>query len=227
MAGPDGYLGGMRRTLAGLVLALAACNGDSDTAPTTTTIAIQADTCLVRVHGRSESGAPAAMRDGYAELSPGGNGASGEGRQWVYFPEAKYTEARDIVTAAVDEAGCARVVLNGFSNGAAFVASMYCNGETFAGRLTGVVVDDPVPDEGSLDCAPADGVNAALYWTGALTQAEPGTDCDGIGWICEGGRVVGIDAYAASLGVAIQPSSNATHTWYRDAPELVAWLAPA
>ena len=188
-------------------------------------VVVQSERCLVRIHGKTESGAPSVLVGTYAELAPSGNEASGDGRQWTYFPEAKYEEARDIVTAAIDDAGCERVVLNGFSNGAAFVGSMYCNGETFSGRLVGVVIDDPVPDEGTLDCQPGAGADAALYWTGALTQAEPDTDCDDIGWTCEGGRVVGIDAYADSLDVEVQPSPHDTHTWHRNAPELEAWLA--
>jgi len=203
---------------------LAGCSDDESAEPAPTVAAVTAERCLVRLHGKSDTGAPAIVHEGYAELAPTGNDDAGGGNQWLYFPDDEYAAARDIVAEAISAAECERVVLNGFSNGAAFTASMYCNGETFGGRLTGVVIDDPVPDESALDCRPGAGVEAALYWTGALTEAVPGTDCGDIGWTCEGGTVVGVDAYADSLGIAIQPSPYTTHTWHRDAPELAAWL---
>jgi len=181
--------------------------------------------CLVRLHGKSGTGADPVERDGYVELSPTGNAEGWGARQWLYFPADRYNEARDVVTAAVDSAGCAAIVVDGFSNGAAFAGELYCHGETFAGRLLGVVVDDPVPDHGSAACAPAPGVRVALYWTGGLDdQAKPGASCEPIDWTCDGGSMVGIDAYAAALGATIQKSPNTTHEWYRDAPETVAWL---
>ena len=73
-------------------------------------------------------------------------------------------------------------------------------------------------------CACASGVDVALYWTGALTIATAGTDCESISYTCEGERLIGIDAYADELGTVAQPSPHDEHVWYRDAPELTAWL---
>lgn len=201
----------------------ASCASEPAPEPAAETV-VRADRCLVRVHGRSESGAASVLRDGYAEISPTGNDEAFGGYQWLYFPEDRYQQARHIIAEAIDAAECERVVLNGFSNGAAFVAKVLCRGETFGGRLVGVVIDDPVPDEGVVPCEPASGIDAALYWTGALTDADAGTDCDSIDFTCEGGRLIGIDAYADSLGVAIEQSVFDEHRWYRDAPELDAWL---
>lgn len=181
--------------------------------------------CLVRLHGKGGSGTDPVEHDEYLELSPTGNADGWDARQWLYFPAERYAEARDVVTAAVDSAGCATIVVDGFSNGAAFTGELYCHGDTFTGRLVGVVVDDPVPDHGSAGCAPASGVRVALYWTGGLDdEAKPGASCEPIDWTCDGGSMVGIDAYAAAMGTTIQKSPNTSHEWYRDAPEPVAWL---
>lgn len=115
-------------------------------------------------------------------------------------------------------------MLNGFSNGAAFAAKLYCRGETFGGTVVGVVVDDPVPDEAVVDCQPADEVDVALYWTGALTEAMPGASCADLHWVCEGSELLGIDAYAAAIGTPILASPHDEHRWHRDAPQLLAWL---
>ena len=101
------------------------------------------------------------QHDDFAELSPTGNDVVGDGHQWLYAPEERYIEARSIVDDTLTAAGCRRAVLNGFSNGAAFVAKLYCRGETFDGRVVGIVVDDPVPDEAVVGCAPAP---AASTW---------------------------------------------------------------
>ena len=45
-----------------------------------------------------------------------------------------------------------------------------------------------------------------------------------IDWTCEGGAVVGIDAFATALGVPATPSPFTDHQPYDAAPELRAWL---
>jgi pimeloyl-ACP methyl ester carboxylesterase len=183
------------------------------------------DRCIVRLHGKGGTGTDPVIVDGVVELSPTGNAEGWGGREWRYFPDDRYAEAVAIVATAVDGAGCTRVVVDGFSNGAAFAAKLWCRSETLGGRLAGVVIDDPVPDQGTAGCAPATGVPAALYWTGALAAtAIPGADCGPIDWTCEGGSLVGIDAYAATLGLAVQPSPLRAHEWQRTASELTAWL---
>ncbi len=212
-----------------LVATLAGCGDDDGGATPTTTLpdGFTAERCVVRLHGKSETGAEAELRDGIAELSPTGNGRAGDGHEWVYFPDEDYDAAVAVVGDLVEEVGCETVVVNGFSNGGAFAATMACRGETLDGTLVGVVVDDPPPDEGTIDCEVAEGVDVALYWTGALTQAEAGADCDDLGWTCLGGRLVGLDEYAASLGVEVQESPFDEHRWYRDAPEIDRWLDAA
>jgi hypothetical protein len=204
-------------------LLAASCGGDSADAPRQETI--NAEDCIVRLHGKGGTGASTELDNAVAIVSPTGNGEAWDAHQWEYSSAAVLAEAIEIVTAAVDFAGCSAVSVHGFSNGASFAAKLVCSGEDLGGRLQGVVVDDPVTDASSAGCSPADGVELALYWTGALAATAPaGTDCGGIDWTCEGGATVGIDAYAAALGVTAQTSPHDDHQWNLDAPEPRDWL---
>jgi hypothetical protein len=206
----------------------ASCGDEQKTAATTgpSTAPVTAETCVVRLHGKGGEGGASRLVDGRVEVRPNGNADGWGKRQWLYFPDARYDEARAVVAKALDEAGCSAAVINGFSNGASFAAKMYCRGETFDGRVVGYVIDDPVTDSAVLTCTPADGVQVALYWTGALAKDAPaGKDCAGMDWTCEGGSSIGIDAYAQALGVAVTPSPFTDHQPYEDAPEITAWLA--
>ncbi len=164
--------------------------------------------------------------NGISYISPTGNEAGWGGRQWLYFPDERYDEAREIVRTAIDDVGCERVVIHGFSNGGAFAAMLACRGESFDGRVAGIVIDDPVPDQGVIPCGRDEATPVALYWTGALDgTAVPGTDCAGIDWTCAGGSLIGIDAYAAALDVEIKQSPQPDHQPFWDAPEPLEWLA--
>ena len=145
------------------------------------------------------------------------------GRQAVaVLPGAEYDAARAIVADAV--AGCGPIIVDGFSNGASFAAALYCPGETFDGRLVRVIIDDPVTDHAVDECAPAPVVAVTLYATGALERRPPaGTQCDGLDWTCQGGETLGIDAWAAALGVPRQQSPHTDHQPYADPPELSDW----
>ena len=139
---------------------------------------------------------------------------------WLYFPPAEYQQARDAVSRAIESAGCGQVLLAGFSNGAAFAAKLYCQGETFGGRLARLVIDDPVTDAGTANCLPTKTLPITLYWTGKLEEwAPPGWDCVSGDWTCEGGRTVGIQVYSQRLGVPVTASPNRDHTPYSDPPE--------
>lgn len=182
--------------------------------------------CIVKLHGKGGDGAPTTVEGATTIVSPTGNAAGWGGRQWSYFPSARYDEARAVITDAIVSTGCTRVALNGFSNGAAFAAALYCRGETFDGRLVGVMIDDPVTDHAVDGCAPAAGIPVALYWTGALEgQAVPGWDCASADWTCDGGTTIGITAYAAALRTAPVASPHTDHVANADAPEPARWLA--
>lgn len=213
------------------IVVLLGCSSDpsDSSAPATSaeppTVAAAADgqRCRVRLHGKSGQGGPSEdATDGVRNVFPNGNAEGWGGRQWLYFPDAEYDAAAAIVRDAV--AGCDVILLGGFSNGAAFAAKLYCRGETFDGRLVGVVVDDPVPDHAADGCQPDPAVALTLYWTGGLAdQATPGWECAEADWTCEGGETIGIDAFAANLQVEPLDSPMDGHTWYWDAPELSAW----
>lgn len=224
----------------GVVLVATGCSdgGDDDIAvPATSAPAITASPsapgsavdgsavaarCLVRLHGKSGTGAPTVVEADVTIIAPTGNAEGWGGRQWLYFPDAEYEAAREIVADATT--GCEQVIVHGFSNGAAFAAKLYCRGEALEGRLVRVVVDDPVVDHGVDGCAPDPAVEVALYWTGALADtARAGWDCAEGDWTCEGGETIGIEAYGAALGAEVLDSPIDEHAWYLAAPELSAW----
>ena len=180
--------------------------------------------CIVHLHGKGVRGAPSALRSGGVKhVCPNGNAEGWGQRQWLYFPEAGYREVQKSVAAALDEAGCGEVIIHGFSNGAAAAAKLHCGGETFAGRVRGYIVDDPVPDHASEACKPAEGVRVALYWSGGLTEPVPGWRCAERDWTCEGGSTVGIDAFAKGLRTPIQRSPHREHRPYETPPEHTRW----
>jgi hypothetical protein len=214
--------------LVGALTVFVGCGSGSDDTDTddATTVPVEAERCVLWLHGRSERGAPTELVDGVAHVRPDGNATAGPGREWRYAQPDDLAAANTIVRDAVDAASCQHVAVHGFSNGAAFAAKLYCSGDDLDGRLRGVVIDDPVTDASAADCAPADGVEGVLYWTTALAeQGAPGTECAEIGWTCEGPVVVGIDAYSESLGLPITPSIHTDHLVYADPPELELWLA--
>jgi hypothetical protein len=179
--------------------------------------------CFVRLHGKSGYGQPTTIDgDGVTVVSPTGNADGWGGRQWLYYPESGYQSARSIVANAVSITGCGRVVLYGFSNGAAFAAKLLCRGETFGGRLVGVIIDDPVTDHAVEGCARASGVRVALYTTGAIDMPA-GWDCASGDWTCEGGTTIGIAAYQGALGVTHKASIHTDHQGWETPPERNAW----
>jgi hypothetical protein len=179
--------------------------------------------CLVRLHGKGGTGGEPSEADGVTILAPTGNADGWGAKQWLYFPDDEYEAARGIVADAVEQ--CEQVIVNGFSNGAAFAAKLYCRGETFDGRVVGVVVDDPVVDASVEGCAPDPAVTVTLYWTGALdATAQPGWECAEGDWTCEGGTTIGIEAFADAIGVEPLDSPFDAHEWYVDAPETMAWV---
>ncbi|HVU00454.1 MAG TPA: hypothetical protein VHE30_01835 [Polyangiaceae bacterium] len=179
--------------------------------------------CVVHLHGKGGSGAPATVVGDVTHLRPAGNDVGWSGRQWVYFPAARLAEVRAIVVRATTDAACGRVVVHGFSNGAAAAAKLYCRGESLGDTVVGYVIDDPVPDHGVEPCRPRAGTKLALYSTGALSQAKDGWDCASADWTCEGGSAIGLPRYAAALKVAVRPSPSTKHEEHPSPPEERDW----
>lgn len=181
--------------------------------------------CVVRLHGKGGDGGDTGDAGGFLNVFPAGNGEAWGGREWRYETAARYTEALESIVQATDAAGCTEVVVNGFSNGGAMAAKLFCAGEDLGGRVLGVVVDDPVTDASADACTPAAGVQVALYWTGRLPGwGSPGTECEAIDWTCEGPVVISVDDYAENLGTAVLASVFSDHQWFFDAPEIVEFF---
>ena len=212
-------------------IAMIGCGDDTGAVPNpTTTQSIGTSrnwpsNCVVRLHGKGGNGEPARVAGDLTELSPAGNAEGWGARQWVYDSDERYAQAKAIVADALDGATCTRAVVNGFSNGGAFAAALYCGGEQFDGRVVGYVVDDPVPDNAVLDCAPVVETQLALYWTGALDEvATPGANCRDLDWTCAGESLLGIARYAEELETTPTPSPYVEHQWHREAAEVSLWL---
>ena len=215
-----------RSAVAALAVVVTALSGacSSDQAKPTGPPPI-ADRCLVLLHGKGGRGEnPSLDANGIARLVPNGNARDGDGRKWIYFPDAEYDAAVAVVRSAIEASQCKQVILGGFSNGAAFAAKLYCRGERFADTVISYVVDDPVPDAATQGCTPAADTTVSLFWTGGLADtAQPGWNCSDGGWICEGGTTIGIDAYAAALGTEAVQSARTKHEFWSENPALTAW----
>jgi hypothetical protein len=179
--------------------------------------------CVLHLHGKGQRGAGPEVVGDVTHVRPDGNGEGWKARQWLYFPEGGYEQVRAGLAGALASSACKRVIVHGFSNGAAAAAKLFCRGETFGGTTIGYLLDDPVPDHGVEGCKPPPGVKLRLYRTGGLARATDGWDCGSADWTCEGGSTIGIVRYSQLLGVAITPSSHTSHQEYVDAPEETAW----
>lgn len=235
-----GYRGAMSRALAehrGALVVLAvvalvasACGGggDSDSIDPAAFVPTEiADDCLLVLHGKGGDGAvPSTDADGVLTIAPRGNAEGWDGHQWDYRTDDTYADARAIVLNALNRAQCLRVVVHGFSNGAAMAAALACDPVFRNGPVVGYVVDDPVTDDVPIGCVPDPDADLVVYWTGALPDvAAPGTACAEVDWTCLGDTVRSIDAYAADLGVGWQPSIHADHRRYDDPPEFARWFS--
>jgi hypothetical protein len=175
----------------------------------------------VSLHGKGGGGQGEwTGSDGVRHRYPSGNAPGWGGLQWLYFPESDYQATRNIVGNDIAAGGCDRVIVYGFSNGAAFAAKLYCRGETFGGVVVGYVIDDPVVDHAVEGCARPP-VNVVLYWTGAIDRPD-GWNCGD--WTCEGGSTIGIERYTAEIGIVRTPSIHTTHQQFADPPEFHRWI---
>ncbi|MEO0493173.1 MAG: hypothetical protein AAF081_07145 [Actinomycetota bacterium] len=184
-----------------------------------------ADDCLLLLHGKGSDGAPPRVDGDRLVISPRGNANGWDAYQWEYRTADDYADARAVVLNVLNQAQCLRVVIHGFSNGAAMTAALACDAEFHGGPVVGYVVDDPVTDDVPIGCTPDPDAEVALYWTGALPDtAGPGTSCASVDWTCLGDTVRSIDDYAADLGVDWQASIHDDHRRYDDPPELDRWF---
>ena len=160
--------------------------------------------CVVVLHGKGGTGYATRTRsDGATEFLPTGNASApvswGGYYQWLYASAAEYTSALKVITTALSTTTCGQIALAGFSNGGAMAAKVLCSGETFGGRLVGVVISDPVPDQVVDGCSKGAGVSTHLIQSDWMnSQVGSGRSCVA-DWTCQG-NLYSLADYAAKLG---------------------------
>lgn len=177
--------------------------------------------CGVFLHGATGTG-QATMHGDPTYIFPTGNAYMSPGRMWLYTTETTYQQALTSIKNSIPS-DCTKIILHGFSNGAAMAAKVYCKGETFNNRLIGVIIDDPVMDHGTDNCARPAGVQVAAYYTDAILYG-PNYNCVANGYTnCEGGELIGKAAFQSNVGVTLQRSPHNTHTLWQYPPPYSQW----
>ncbi len=179
--------------------------------------------CLLFLHGKSGDANQSSDTGNWTTVAPRGNATGWGGWQWLYFPDSGYQEVRTILSNAVANSNCGQIIVHGFSNGAAAAGKLYCKDETFGGKVIGYIIDDPVADHSVEGCLRPAGVKVVIYWTGGLDGMPAGSDCAAADWTCEGGSIIGIDAYSQFVGVSRKQSIYTSHQPYGNPPELFQW----
>lgn len=158
--------------------------------------------CIITLHGKGGAGGATWQNGDIAMISPTGNGDGGGWgpAHWEYATPTTYNQALGLINNSLTPENCGQIVLIGFSNGASMASKVYCQGQTFGGKLVGVIVDDPVPDQAVDNCAPGSGVNVRLIMSNDLGFATDGMACPG-GWTCQG-TLYGRTTYQSRLGSA-------------------------
>ena len=150
--------------------------------------------CIVYLHGLGGSGFASDASSGGAtwRINPTSNTAfSDGGHVWEYNTAARFAEAKQVVKRTIVDKRCERVVIAGFSNGAAFAAKLMCRGESFGNTVIGFVLADPVPDRVVDKCRPSSLTVGRRYvrHSRPFRKSFPGTgtrDCPR-GWMFETG----------------------------------------
>lgn len=161
--------------------------------------------CRIELHGKGGGGSGTFPSGDVTVISPNGNAPGWGGLQWLYFPESGYAEIvsgnNPGLVNLVNTNQCGQVIVYGFSNGAAMAAKLYCRGETFGGKLVGVMVDDPVPDHGVDNCARPAGVALKVYHSQQLADiVNSRNPCQSDDWTCEGGSTYSTAQYGSLIG---------------------------
>lgn len=156
--------------------------------------------CAVWLHGKGGSGGSPSVDGDVTWLSPTGNGDGGGWgpAHWEYATSTTFNQAISIINTEIAPQACGQIAIVGFSNGAAMAAKIFCQGQNFSGRLVGVLVDDPVPDQVVDNCAASSGVGVRLIMSDELGWITDGMACPG-GWTCQG-TLYGRQTYQAKLG---------------------------
>ncbi|WP_162942016.1 hypothetical protein [Desertimonas flava] len=192
--------------------------------------------CSLHLHWAGGNGqADAAEEDqgGYWKLWP----SSPAGAFWEYDgphdyavdPETgdeEYQAIVEFLTGYLDERDCGPVLVVGYSNGGGLAAKLLCQGEDFGGRAWGFIVDDPVMDDGVLECEPSPLVRHVLFTHSEelVADAEAANgDCSVTGWYCEDNHTMPLADYEAATGYPsqLQREFHGGDGWSDD--ELAPW----
>jgi pimeloyl-ACP methyl ester carboxylesterase len=170
-------------------------------APTTNAPPVNGNRCLVFLHGMGGTGSAIYRNDNVWWVQPAGNYWAAGGLSWDYVTASGFVANVANIRAQISAAGCGQVVLVGFSNGGGLASRTLCSGETFGGRLVGVILDDPVVDSAPLGCSNAAGVQVAMLYTSWMAGiGAQGGACDP-GWVCLGNRMT-VTNYASAVGAS-------------------------
>src|SRR5689334_7866080 len=62
--------------------------------------------CVLLLHGKGGGPQSTTTAGDITYLRPGGNADAWGGRQWLYYPDSRYDEVREIVSTTIAGAGC-------------------------------------------------------------------------------------------------------------------------
>lgn len=110
----------------------------------------------------------------------------------------------------LEQRNCGPTIILGYSNGGGLAAKLYCRGEDFGDRVFGYIVDDPVMDNGVLNCQPSSNIRKTHFIhsselsDAAAGAASIGYSCNVTTWYCEDNRTMSLTQYEARIGVDSQ-----------------------
>lgn len=195
--------------------------------------------CNLHLHWASGTGRPDSINlEGVTEVWP----TSPTGAFWLYdgphnfaydptTGEAEYQAIVTFLRGVITQRQCGPTVVIGYSNGGGLAAKLFCNGETFGGRVWGSIVVDPVMDDGVRGCAPSPLVRKVLFTHSDELKASAASanhSCSVTSWYCEDNRTMPVSEYETVIGRTSFRASqyhNASMGW--SDPALAPWSVQA
>ena len=195
--------------------------------------------CNLHLHWAGGTGRPDSLNlEGVTEVWP----TSPTGAFWLYdgphnfaydptTGEAEYQVIVTFLRGVLTQRQCGPTVVIGYSNGGGLAAKLFCNGETFGGRVWGSIVVDPVMDDGVRGCAPSPLVRKVLFTHSDELKASAASanhSCSVTSWYCEDNRTMPVSEYETVIGRTSFRASqyhNASMGWSDSA--LAPWSVQA
>lgn len=120
--------------------------------------------------------------------------------------QAVYDGLVQYISDQLDDRDCGPTFIAGGSNGGAFAAKMYCDGQDFGGRAWGYHIDDPVMDNGVLGCDPSPNIQTVMFTHSQEMQEDAAgavdSRCSNImwQWYCEDDTTMTVEDYQTTTG---------------------------